>query len=113
MKSMMMKTWLVTLGTGAVVLLAGAANGANGDGKAIFTANKCSGCHSVSSAGITAANAGSKAPDLAGINKKSEWIQGVLKQTEMLNGKKHMIKFKGSDDDLKTLAGWISSQKKK
>lgn len=115
MKGIIIKTWLVTLGTGAAVLLAGASNGANADGKALFTSNKCNTCHSVDGAGIAKSNANSKAPDLSavGAGHNADWFGKYLNKTESLNGKQHMVKFKGSDTDLKTLAGWLAQQKKK
>ncbi|SRR5579883_638502 len=92
---------------------------ASKDGKAIFLDNKCSKCHSIESQGIErqgSAPAGGKLPpDLSGVGLKhtSDWMQKWLNKEEEMNGKKHMKKFGGSSDELKTLTSWLSSLKKK
>lgn len=91
------------------------------DGKAIFEANKCMSCHAVKNIGIEAKKAEgeeaeeNKAPDLSGVGleKDAEFIAKYLQKLEAINGKKHMKKFKGTEDELKTLAAWLAEQKTK
>jgi len=91
------------------------------DGKAIFEANKCMSCHSIKNVGIEAKKAEgeeaeeNKAPDLSGVGleKDAEFITKYLQKLEAVNGKKHMKKFKGTEDELKTLAAWLAEQKTK
>lgn len=105
---------------GAMVRAASISNLASGSsGKNIFKDNKCDKCHSVESQGIERAGApppgGKLPPDLSGVGLKhtADWIQGWLLKTEEQNGKKHMKKWTGSDDELSTLVKWLASQKKK
>ena len=88
--------------------------------KSIFQENKCNKCHSIESQSIKRTSEppeGAKypPPDLSGVGLKhtSDWMaQWVTKQVEM-HDKKHMYKFKGSDDELKTLTTWLGTLKKK
>ncbi len=102
-------------------MLTGATLKTNGDsGKSIFLDNKCNKCHSIESQGIKRTSEppeGAKypPPDLSGVGLKhtADWMaQWVTKQVEM-HDKKHMYKFKGSDDELKTLTTWLATLKKK
>ena len=90
-------------------------NHAEKDGKAIFTDAKCSNCHSISTLGITGLRkeGGAKPNDLSntGGKFKAEWIEKWLLKQETLNNKKHMRKFKGSPDELHTLAAWLETLK--
>jgi hypothetical protein len=56
-----------------------------------------------------------KAPDLSGtgLERKPEWIAAYLMKTEAIKGEKHSRKFRGSDADLKLVAGWLSTLKTK
>ena len=83
-------------------------------GKTIFLENKCNTCHSIDSFGITKKLASSKAPDLSnvGSEKKADWIIKWLKKEETLNDKKHLATFKGTEEDMKTVAAWLESLKK-
>ena len=80
------------------------------DGKTIFTEAKCTMCHSVKS--LTIETKG-KAPDLSivGDKLKADFLMKYLKKEDKLNDKNHPIAFKGNDDDLKTLTGWLESLK--
>lgn len=89
-------------------------------GKAIFVASKCQSCHSVKAASIategeqTAPEPGEKAPpDLSevGAKHKAEFLKGFLTKKEMLNGKKHMKKFAGTEEDLTKLTDWLLTLK--
>ncbi len=91
---------------------------ATSSGKSIFLDSKCDKCHTISSQSIERSGAtppGKLPPDLSGVGLKhnADWIKGWLLKEEELNGKKHLKKWSGSDDDLKTLCNWLASLKKK
>lgn len=90
---------------------------ANSDGKSIFKTNKCDKCHSIESQGIELVGKppGKLPPDLSsvGLKHKAGWIKDWLLKDEELNGKKHLKKWTGSDDDLSTISTWLAAQKKK
>jgi mono/diheme cytochrome c family protein len=105
---------LVTLPTAAAPLPA--AEGGM-DGKAIFLAQKCNLCHSVSTAGIEAKIKSDKmkGPDLVGVldaEHDAEWIGKFLHKQADLEGKKHAKEFTGSDEELTALIDWLAAQKK-
>src|SRR5262245_44280524 len=93
------------------------------DGAPIFTKYKCNSCHSIEAAGITkkAATAAAeeststttKPPDLSsvGLEKKAEWIALFMQKKEKLDGKLHIKKFRGTDEELKTLSAWLETMK--
>lgn len=102
----------------ALPLMAGPLPAGEGgiDGKAIFLANKCEMCHSVSTAGIEAKSKAMKAPDLVGVvtaQHDAKWIAQYLKKAADLEGKKHGKEFKGSDEELQALVDWLGEQKAK
>ena len=85
-----------------------------GDGKAVFLAERCEMCHSVSSVGIEAKTKSENmlGPDLAGVGSRhdAEWIHKyLLKEIEGDNGP-HKKVFGGSDDDLSLLIDWLMEQ---
>ncbi|GEM_PF-4873623 len=86
-------------------------------GKQIFLDNKCATCHSIESQGIDRTGSGTVGgiipPDLSivGTKHSSSWMQSWLLKEEEMNGKKHLKKFGGSDEDLKTLTNWLASLK--
>ena len=86
------------------------------DGKQIFLAQKCNLCHSVPPAGITATTKSDKmkGPDLVGESKRdAKLLNGYLRKTADLNGKKHVKQFTGSDEELGALIAWLQKQEKK
>ena len=86
------------------------------DGKTIFLAQKCNLCHAVSPAGIAATTKSEKmkGPDLVGLSKKdAKILNGYLRKTADLNGKKHVKQFTGSDEELGALLAWLQKQEKK
>jgi mono/diheme cytochrome c family protein len=120
MKRTFITSGITALGLAAIVVLAGATAGSSSDGKSIFSANKCNSCHTIQSQGIAKAGGETvqgkvQPPDLSGVGLKhnAAWIAGYLQKRESLDGEKHLKKFKGSDEDLTTLATWLESQKKK
>ena len=86
------------------------------DAKQLFVDSKCVKCHSIDSQGVKAQpNAGEEKDvhDLSkvGSERTAEWIQKFLRKEETLDGKKHKLKFRGSDADLGVLASWLASLK--
>jgi mono/diheme cytochrome c family protein len=92
-------------------------HGTEKDGKQVFIDSKCSNCHSVSVEGIRGLRpeGGAKPNDLSntGGKFKAPWIEKWLMKQETLNNKKHMRKFKGSPEELHTLAAWLETLKAK
>jgi hypothetical protein len=103
-------TWLPLLGW--IVCLPGAALAA--DAKELFVASKCVRCHSIESQAVVAtpkAGEEDEVHDLStvGAERTAEWIQKFLRKQEAIEGKKHKLKFRGSDADLETLATWLAT----
>ena len=107
------------VGAATAVLAAGPDGSADAavtaaDGKALFTKNKCSECHSIDAQGIKRTGEveeGEKPPaDLSGYKKKGRdaaKLKAFLLKKEKFDGKKHKKKFKGDDAALDTLVGWL------
>jgi len=86
------------------------------DGKQIFMAQKCNLCHSVPAAGITATTKSEKmkGPDLVAESKRdAKLLNGFLRKTSDIGGKKHAKQFTGSDEELGALIAWLQKQEKK
>lgn len=81
------------------------------DGKKVFVDSKCAMCHTVKSAGIESKK--SDATDLSTVGKErtEDFLMKYLKKEAKLNDKDHKSSFKGSDDDLKKLVGWLLTLK--
>src|SRR3954454_15279710 len=94
----------------------GAAAPAKLDGKQIFLAQKCSLCHSVSSAGIerTVKSEKMAGPDLTNLAAKEDpaKLTKFLRKEIEINGKKHGKTFTGSEAELAALISWLQQQKK-
>ena len=84
------------------------------DGKAIFLAQKCNLCHSVSTVGIekTVKSEKMAGPDLVNVKQDAAFLIKFLRKQADLNGKKHGKAFTGSDEELGALVAWIQAQKK-
>lgn len=82
-------------------------------GKKIFIVNKCGTCHAIQSEGLTTNTKLKNVPDLSdvGTRRTADFIMKFITKKEKLNNKLHMIAFKGSDEDLKTLAKWLETLK--
>lgn len=89
----------------------GAADAAAADH--VFVAQKCNMCHSIEAAGIARKSKSEKlkGPDLSavGASHEADWIVRYLKQQETIDGEKHDKPFKGSDEELAALAGWLAT----
>jgi mono/diheme cytochrome c family protein len=83
-------------------------------GKQVFLDQRCSACHSVSTAGIeaTVASGPTAGGDLAGVGERRDraTIAAILRQEETVGDKKHPKRFAGSQEDLDALIDWLSSQ---
>jgi mono/diheme cytochrome c family protein len=102
--------WLPLLGS----ILAGPAAALAADAKELFVASKCVACHSIESQGVAAKpkpGEEDKVHDLSkvGTERTADWIQKFLRKEAELDGKKHKLKFRGSDADLEVLASWLAS----
>jgi len=85
------------------------------DGKQIFLAQKCNTCHSVSTEGIAATTKSEKmkGPDLVNVKEDAKLLNGYLRKTADIHGKKHGKQFTGSDEEIGALIAWIQKQEKK
>ncbi len=85
------------------------------EGKAVFIEKKCTLCHSALSAGIQAPkDSKMKSIDVSGLAAKGRtatWLHGYLKKTEVLAGKAHPPKFRGTPAELSALVEWLLSLK--
>jgi hypothetical protein len=98
-------------------------------GQKLFSKYHCESCHSMKALKIEkkkSAEEGEEAvpdttgskkepPDLSGVGLKRDaaWIEGWLLKKELIDGKKHKKKFRGTEPETKTLASWLASQKTK
>lgn len=81
--------------------------------KNLFLKNKCNMCHSVPKAEIKSIMP-AKYPDLPNKIAKETQIDELLKfikQETNINGKKHGLRFKGNDGELKTILKWLQEIK--
>ncbi len=82
-------------------------------GKDIFVNGKCNACHAIKSQGIESKMA-DKYPDLSNVGNKNieaDVIKKFLNKETDLNGKKHAVKFKGSEEELNILVDWLLTLK--
>jgi mono/diheme cytochrome c family protein len=87
-------------------------------GKQIFIDKKCVGCHSIEAEGIvkkTPSTVKNAPPDLSavGADAKPGFLAKYITKEADLHGKKHMIKFAGTDAELKTLTAYLEGLKGK
>jgi mono/diheme cytochrome c family protein len=99
----------------SVLSVATASDSATPDPKAIFLAQKCNLCHSLTAASIERTMKSSKAPDLSGAGAEHDaaWIEKFITKKEKLNGKDHQKMFTGNDAELKAIGEWLAGMKKK
>ncbi|HXF59081.1 MAG TPA: c-type cytochrome [Candidatus Saccharimonadales bacterium] len=86
------------------------------DGKPVFVKYKCGSCHTIETQKIVkkpaaTAEPGPEAPDLSGVGveRKAEWIVAFLQKKEKIGESMHEKKFRGTDAELKKLAGWLAT----
>lgn len=102
--------------TAFTLFLAGTALAQDADadaGKKAFMDADCNRCHDVESHDISATIASErmKGPDLSqiGAEHDAEWIVDYVKREVQLEGKNHRLPWKGSDEELQTIADWLAS----
>ena len=81
------------------------------DGKAVFEAQKCNMCHSVSTAGIDAKSEKMFKGDLVDLGGDAEWLANYITKQVQKDGEDHTKDFKGSDEELQALVDWLLEQK--
>ncbi len=82
-------------------------------GKDIFVNAKCNTCHAIKSQDITSKQA-DKYPDLSNFGNSGVSEENAIKYLNKefdINGKKHPVKFKGSEEELKTMVEWLLTLK--
>jgi mono/diheme cytochrome c family protein len=85
------------------------------DGKAVFLAQKCEGCHAVAAAGIAATTKieKMKGPDLSGHPMGDLAETGAfLRQEKERDGVKHKKAVKASAEEIEAMLRWLASLKK-
>jgi cytochrome c553 len=80
-------------------------------GQKLFTTSKCTTCHTVQSLGITSNKKDAVDISKTGDTYKADFLVKYLNKESKINDKLHKVAFKGSADDLNTLAGWLGSLK--
>jgi cytochrome c553 len=80
-------------------------------GQKIFSDSKCTTCHSVTSVGLISKKKDATDLSKTGDTYKTDFLVKYLNKEVKINDKQHKAAFKGSADDLKVLADWLSSLK--
>lgn len=84
------------------------------DGKAVFEAQKCQTCHSVSKAGIESKTKSGKlfGGDLSAVAAKLDptWAAKFIKGDEKKDGETHKKKSTATDAELADLIAWLKTQ---
>ncbi len=114
MKNLTKITLLLSLGLGVIALLTTPAFSADDAGKDEFLAQGCNKCHSVSTQDIEATIKSEKmrGPDLATAeDHEAAWIVQYVNKEVQLNDKDHKAPFKGTAEQLETVANWVASLK--
>ena len=115
-----------------------AAEAKKSEGEELFTKYKCQSCHSIATLGVekkksaaadeaeeataektkaeeaTAGKTKKEPPDLSavGVARKADWMAAFLmKKEKTKEGKLHMKKFKGTDEELMKLTAWLETLK--
>lgn len=86
-------------------------NANSSEGKAIFTNNKCSTCHSVEVQSIECKKKDPVDLSTVGNTYNAEFISKYLIKEVEIDSKLHKIAFKGTEEELKTLSEWLGSLK--
>jgi hypothetical protein len=116
MKNRALRTLAAGIAVGAVVSLGLPAVAVAQDaGQKAFEANKCSNCHSVEKLGIARKIQSEKmaGPDMSRVGDKHDaaWIVKFAMREVELDGKQHKNEYKGTKEDLQTIANWLASMK--
>ncbi len=107
-----MKSFIRPLLIGLALLAPSAALASSGP--EIFKGQNCTGCHSVTKAGISrSATPDEKAKDLSDVGSRydKKFIAGYLLKKQAVDGEKHKKGFAGTTEELKVVATWLESLK--
>lgn len=80
------------------------------DGRDVYTEAGCARCHSVEAAGLEATGSERmRGPDLTtvGASHDEAWVIGVMRQEIELGDGPHRVSFRGTDEELATIAAWL------
>lgn len=101
--------------------LASAAHADDEAGKAIFLEQECNGCHTIKALSIAVEEVADddeekddrEPPDLSGVGNERDktWIAKYMIKREKIDDKDHPRRFRGSKDELATLATWLETLK--
>jgi cytochrome c551/c552 len=111
----MMKALVAISAAALILVVATAPVSYAADGKALFAEKKCDLCHTIESQGIQKKSEKMKGAELSDAGNRvssADWLKKFLTQEELKEGEKHQRKWKGTDEELDTLANWILSLKK-
>ncbi len=109
----MRKLYALLLLMGFVVLLA-PANADAQDGKAVFLEKKCNVCHAIESQEVekTSKVKGSDLSDAGNTVESAEWLKGFLLKENESEAGKHKKTWKGTDEEMDAVIGWVMGLKK-
>ena len=102
------------IGAAALAVAASAApSRAADDGKAVFGSLKCTGCHSVSAAGVESKKPKPKGGDLSKVGGEhdAQWIQDLMAGKVKTDKDKKHTKFKGTPEQAQAIAAWLATLK--
>ena len=83
------------------------------DAKKVFEAQKCTMCHSVTSANITSKKKDATDLSSVGLTYKADFLTKYLKKDAKIKDAAHKVAFKGTDEEMTSLVKWLESLKKK
>lgn len=104
--------WLTFCSSLAFAQEAKAKEEKSSQGKTLFLEKKCGSCHSIEVVGIKK-KPNQKPPDLSAIGseRSADWFTKYLQKKEAIEGRKHLMKFQGSDEELAALTKWLETLK--
>lgn len=96
--------------------LGASADTADGSGREIFEEAKCARCHAVASLDIESQMKppmGGPTLDEVKTERTVAWLRNYLKGSEELNGKAHLFRWRGTDEQLTALVDWLLELREK
>lgn len=81
-------------------------------GEKVYLEKKCAVCHAIKGKGGTAGPA-ARGPELSdvGAKRESQWLKTFMKDPRTVVPKAKMLPFKGNDEELEALVGYLGSLK--
>ena len=81
-------------------------------GEKVYLEKKCALCHAIKGKGGTAGPA-ARGPELSdvGAKRESQWLKTFMKDPRTVVPKAKMLPFKGNDEELEALVGYLGSLK--